>query len=100
MNAQEREMFCNWSMMVSIIERLRSIPSVMEGNQSLFDVTLEFGEQLNACGMEQLFRQVWRDIAFVRKQFATQLLQQFRHWSAVISVAWSQDDVEQFSGRH
>lgn len=66
--------------------------TVSQGHQSLFHVALELGDELNACGFEQLFCQLLRDIAFVCKHFAKQLLQQFRNRNAVIGVARSQDD--------
>jgi len=71
--------------------------TVIEGHQSLFHVALEFGNELNACGLEQLFCQSLRDIAFAREHFAEQLLQQVWDRRAVIGVARSQDDVEQFA---
>jgi len=71
--------------------------TVIERRQSLFHVALEFGDELNACGLEQLFCQLLRDITFVREHFAKQLLQQLWHGRAVISVAGGQDDVEEFA---
>jgi hypothetical protein len=41
-----------------------------------FHIALEFGDELNACGFQQLFGQLWRDIALVSKHLAKQLLQQ------------------------
>ena len=38
--------------------------TVVQGHQSLFDVALEFGHQLNACGFQQLFCQLLREITF------------------------------------
>ena len=74
--------------------------TVIEGHQSLFHVALELDEQLNAPCFQELFCQLLRDISFVGKHFAKQLLQQFRHGRAVIGIARSQQDIEQLSGRH
>ena len=71
--------------------------TVIQGHQSLFHVALELGNELNACGFEQLFCQFVRDITFVSKHLAKQLLQQFWDRGAVISVARSQNHVEQFA---
>lgn len=49
--------------------------TVAQGHQSLFHIAFEFGDDLNACGLQQLFCQFLRDIAFVGKHFAKQLLQ-------------------------
>ncbi len=49
--------------------------TVIEGDQSLFHVALEFGDELNACGFEQLFCQLLRDIALVGKHLTKQLLE-------------------------
>ena len=53
--------------------------TVIQRHQSLLHVALELGDELDACGLEQLFCQLLRDIAFVRKHCAQQLLQQFWH---------------------
>ncbi len=71
--------------------------TVIEQHQSLFHVAFELGDELNACGFEQLFGEPLRNVAFVREDFAEQLLQQLGNWSPVIGIAGSQDDVEEFS---
>jgi hypothetical protein len=70
---------------------------VVQGHQSLFHVAFELGDELNACGFQQLFCQLLRDIAFVSKYFAEQLLQQLWNGDAVIGVAGREHDIEQFS---
>ena len=77
--------------------RKREHQPVIEGHQALFHVALELGNELNACGFEQLFCQFVRDITFVSKHLAKQLLQQFWDRGAVIGVARSQNHVEQFA---
>jgi len=41
--------------------------TVIERHQALFHIALKLGDELNACGFEQLFGQFLGDIAFVRK---------------------------------
>jgi len=86
--------------MVSIIERLRSIKRSFKGIKRCFMLRSLLSNELNACGIEQLFCELLGDIAFVSKHFAKQLLQQFRNRGTVIGVAGKWQDVEQFSGRH
>jgi hypothetical protein len=79
------------------VRALAEHQTVIQGHQALFHVALELGDELNACGFEQLFCQLLRDIAFVSKHLAKQLSEQFRHRGAVVRIAGSQDDAEQFA---
>src|SRR4028118_231751 len=91
------EMFFNWSMMVSMRARLRRSKRSPSGINRCFILRSLFGNELDACGFKQLFCQLLRDIAFVGKHFAKQLLHQFRDGCAVIGVAGSQHEIEQFA---
>jgi hypothetical protein len=44
--------------------------TVVQGHQALSHLVLEFGDELNPCGFEQLLGQRSFDIAFVREDFA------------------------------
>lgn len=91
------EMFFNWSMIVSIMARLRSSKRSPSGINRCFMLRSLLGDELNASDFEQLFCQLLRNITLVSKHFAKQLLQQLRHGSAVVGVARSQHEIQQFA---
>ena len=55
--------------------------------QAVFHVGLEFGDQLQAEGVQQLAKQRLRDIAFVGEDLAEQVFDQCWDWAAVIGIA-------------
>lgn len=56
-------MFFNWSMMVSMMARLRRSKRSPSGINRCFILRSLFCNELDACGFEQLFCQLLRDIA-------------------------------------
>ena len=70
---------------------------VGEWHQLITHVALEFGDQLNAKGRQQVLKQRLGDVALIGEHFAEQLPDQLRHRFAVIDIAWREREVEQFA---
>jgi hypothetical protein len=66
-------------------------------HQLVFHGAPRLCEELDAEVGQQLLGQSCRNIASISKDFAKQLLQQLRHWLAVIGIARGNTEIEQFS---
>ena len=76
---------------------LASEKLVRQTHQVVFHVPPGLGVELNATGLEQLQRQLLRDISSVSEYLAKQPLEQVHHWLSVIGISRSEGDVEQFT---
>ena len=65
--------------------------------EPILHVRLEFRDQLEAEGLQQLLKQGVRQIALVRKDLPEEALDQARNRSAIIDVAGRQGHIQQFA---
>ena len=66
-------------------------------HQAVLHVRAQLGYQANTEGIQQELKEWLGDIAFIAKQSAEQVFDQFRDWLAIIDIAWSEDHTEQLA---